>query len=456
MAKKSSENRRIVLELLNEADNDNVKFGHLLKNVLDKYNHLDKMDKAFITRLSKGCVERRITLDYIISIYAKTGNKKIKPLIRNVLRMAIYQIIYMDSVKDFAAVSEAVELVKERGLQGLTSFVNGVLRTVARQKDSIPWPDKTKKSREYLSVMYSIPEWLVVYFLSQFSFEEVETIFKGFAKEAPVTIRINGAIDRKRINEIIEFVGRTGIKASQNPYYEYAFDLEGMAGANELPGFTEGLMTIQDVSSQLDMALAGIKPGDRVLDMCAAPGGKTMHASLLAGGEGQVDARDISEAKLDLIRENATRLHRNNISFKVWDASEVDEDAIEKYDVVVLDAPCSGIGVIGRKADIRYHISENSINELSKLQKKMIDAAVKYVKKGGTLIYSTCTISKKENEKNRDYIINNHGFKPYDFSDLMCDELKQDVDMNEARAGYMQLLPGKHKADGFFISRYTK
>lgn len=450
MDKKTTENRRIVLAILMEAD-EGDKLSSLLKNSLDKVDYMDKQDKAFITRLTKGCIERRITLDYVIAQYAKT--KKLKPVIRNILRMAIYQILFMDSVKDFAACSEAVNLAKERGLQGLSSFVNGVLRNIAREKDSIKWPDKTKSYQQYLSVYYSVPEWLVDYIVKLYGKDKAEAMFDAMDQESMVTIRVNEELPSSKIADLIMFIERSGTKVTKHPYSDYAYSLDDVGGVAGLPGFNEGLFTVQDISSQMVINIAGIEKGNLVLDMCAAPGGKTMHAALLAGDEGKVIARDISDDKISLIEDNADRLGINNVTCEVHDATKLDESMIEKCDVVICDAPCSGLGVMGRKADIRYNASLDGIKSLAQLQRSIIDNAVRYVKKGGILIYSTCTITKEENADNRAYILEK-GMKAAGFDDKVS--FLDEKDRLMAADGELQLLPGQHDCDGFYISRYIK
>lgn len=452
MEKKSTENRRIALEILMEASDESVKLSTILKNSLDKIDYMDRQDKAFISRLVKGCVERRITLDYVIALYAKT--KKIKPVIKNILRMAIYQILYMDSIKDFAACSEAVNLTKDRGLVGLSSFVNGVLRNIAREKDNIKWPDKNKTPKEYLSICYSMPMWIAKYVEKVYGMELAEKMFHTMNQETDLTIRVNEELPDSKIEDLIMFIERAGVVATRHPYSRYAYVLENVAGVADLPGFHEGLFTVQDISSQIAVRVAGIKKGDKVLDMCAAPGGKTMHASIFAGDEGEVIARDISQEKIELIEDNCKRLDRHNITTQIFDASKYDEKSQGKYDVVLCDAPCSGLGVMGRKPDIRYNVEEDGVRSLAELQKKILKNAVEYVKDGGILVFSTCTITREENADNRQYIIEELGMKPYGFENMV--DYLDDESRQQAARGELQLLPGIHQCDGFYISRYIK
>ena len=455
MGKQGTESRKIVLDILSEYKSGNGKFNEVLKSALDKADYMEKTDKAFISRLARGCVEKEYTLCYVISMYAHTGNKKIKPVIKLILEMAVYQILFMDGVKDYAACSEAVNLVKKRGLSGLTPFVNGVLRNIVREKENIVWPDKEKDRKQYLSVMYSFPEWLIDYFDEIYGRDECERILEGTEKKGNLTVRLNEKLPSDKQKEIIGRIEETGIEINEHPYSRYAFILDNIDSIGRVPGFAEGYITVQDITSQLAVAVAGIKEGDTVLDCCAAPGGKTMHAALLAGESGKVFSRDVSDYKLELIRENANRLGLNNIEYEIRDARETDEKLIGKCDVVICDAPCSGLGIIGRKPDIKYNVTPDTIRELALLQRQIIDTAVKYLKKGGIFIYSTCTVTREENLDNRQYIIDEKGLKPMPFISNLNEKLVSNSNKADLEAGFIRFLPGHDAADGFFISRYT-
>lgn len=448
MGKKSTENRRIVLDMLMELETDSKAKEHiLLSNVLNKYDYMDRQDKAFITYLFEGVVRNRIKLDYVIKSYAKTKNGKIKPVVLNVLRMTVFQILYMDSVPGSAACNEAVNLVIDRGLSGLKGFVNAVSRNIERNKDSIEWPDKTKEFEKYLSVYYSMPEWIVAYLLKLYGPEKTTVMFSKMTESAKVTIRVT---DDASIETVLNALKDNGHNPVKHQYLSDAFIISKLDGAGNLPGFDEGMFTIQDASSQLAVKLAGIKPGDKVLDLCSAPGGKAVYAAKLTGSTGYVDARDIADYKLDYIKDNADRLNLKNISVKQWDASEYDESIEHAFDVVIVDAPCSGMGVMGRKSDIKYNLSYNTVKELAALQKKILLNAVKYLKKGGTLMYLTCTVTKEENLDNRNWLLDNTELTPVSFEEMLPPELKN----QGGSEGYLQLLPGIHQCDGFFISKY--
>ncbi len=449
-----SQSRQIVLDILNEYDDsENAKLGIILNNVLAKVDYFEKNEKAFISRLAKGCLEKRIALDYVIDRYAETGNKKIKPVIRNILRMAVYEIIYMRS-ESYAVCNEAVNLSILKGYKGLSGFVNGVLRHIDRDKDCISWPSKEDNPVWYLNVVYSVPGWIVKYLIKAYGLEKTEKILIGMDNYEGVGIRVNELLSDKEKKQLIENLVNEGCRVESSPYTDYAFRVYGASGIRNLPGFEEGLFTVQDISSVLAIECADIKEGSRVLDMCAAPGGKSMHAALKTGISGSVLSCDISEEKIELIRNNIDRLKCNNVDTMIWDGCVFNPDFEDKFDVVICDAPCSGLGIMGHKPDIRYNVVKENIFSLATIQKEILTNAVKYLKKGGTLIFSTCTVTKEEDMNNREFIINNLGMKPKPLK--IKEENKEEEGFNTAEEGYMLLLPGINKSEGFFISGYIK
>ncbi len=449
---KASETRKTVLELLLEWEKVGGRFDLMLKGVLDKYNYLDSRDKAFMSMLARGCVERRITLDYIIDMYADTNGKDIKPAIRNILRMGLFQVFYMEGIADHAACSEAVLLTQEKGFKGLAPFVNGVMRAVLRDRDNIKWPslkDDDKSKKIYYSVYYSMPIWIVGILIKQFGAAETKVILESFLTRSGLSVRVNNVSDTETV---IKELKEAGIDYSVSEYLPYMINVSGIEGVSRLQSFTDGKVTIQDVSSALVAELSGIKKGDRVLDMCAAPGGKATHFALKAGDEGHVTACDISDDKVWLIEDNISRMNLNNINAVLNDGTVFNKDFEGAFDVVVCDAPCSGLGIMGRKPDIRYNASFEGINELAGLQKQILANAVRYVKTGGTLIFSTCTLTDTENMGGREYILSQPGMKAAAFENIP-EALKDESSLKD---GYLLLKPGIHKCDGFFISKYTK
>ena len=302
----------------------------LMRNQFEK-----KADRAFYTRLCEGVTERKIYLDYILDHYSKTPMKKCKPLIRSLLRMGAYQILFMD-VRDAAACSEAVSLAKKRGFGRLSGFVNGVLRTLVREKENLPVPDK-KDDVKYVSITYSVPEWLSKLIIEQYGKESAEKIFASFLEARPLTIRTN--LSKTTPEELEKELEEAGVKVEKGNYLPYAFTISNLNYLGKIAAFRQGKFAVQDESSQLAVAIADINEGDFVLDVCAAPGGKTFHAADRLKGAGKVLSRDLTEYKTELIEENKDRMHYENVEVQQWDALEEDESLLESVDVLLADLP---------------------------------------------------------------------------------------------------------------------
>mgnify|MGYP002341675958 CR=1 FL=1 len=424
-------------------------YSHLvIRNVLNKYDYLKQPSKAFIKRVTEGTIEKQITIDYVLNSCSKTPVSKMKPLIRNLLRLSVYQLLFMDSVPDSAVCNEAVKLAGKRGFRNLQGFVNGVLRNIARTKTQIAYPDETDPVKCY-SVCYSMPEWLVTLFLEERGAEITKQIFEEMQKVHPVVLRYCGPEEKKE--DWKQSVAAQQITLRQHPYLSYAYLIEGGESVQSIPGYEEGLFTVQDVSSMLAVEAAGIAPGDFVVDVCAAPGGKSMLAAQKTGKEGRVLARDLTETKTALIRENAERLKLSQVEIQRYDALSFDPSLKEKADVVLADLPCSGLGIMGRKRDIKYKVTKDGMKEIAKLQRDILEAIWQYVRPGGVLLYSTCTIDPEENEEQVKLFLEDHPFRLEELSPFLPGQLQK-----EGKTGMLQLLPGKHETDGFFIARMVR
>ena len=405
--------RELVLAILMEVTQQNV-YSHLALNaVLEKYQYLEKKERAFITRVTEGTLEHMIELDYILNQFSKVKVNKMKPVIRNILRSAVYQLKYMDSVPDSAVCNEAVKLAVKKGFGTLRGFVNGVLRNVARGLDQVEYPTE---GIERLSVVYSMPEWILKLWKKTYDLDVIESMLQAFQEETPVTIRCNLA-------------------------------------KTELESFQKGEFYVQDISSMLVGELADPKKGDRVIDVCAAPGGKALHVAEKLRGTGSVEARDLSLYKVGLITENIERSGLTNIHAVQKDATVCDADVKDAADLVIADLPCSGLGVLAKKTDLKYKATEQGTKELAGLQREILKNAASYVRPGGTLIYSTCTINPAENIENVHWFLKEFPEFVLDpIADRLCSTLQDSVE----EAGCLQLLPGIHKSDGFFIARFGK
>ncbi len=405
-------NREIAMETLIEIL-ENKQFSHIyLKAVLDKYSYLEKNERAFITRLVNGTVERMLQLDFIINSYSKTKVKKMKPLIRTIMRMAAFEIYYMDSVPDSATCNEYVKLAKKRGFAGLSGFVNGVLRTISREKGKLEFKD--------LSVKYSMPQWIVDKWTSDYGKDKTEAILSGFLMPEELCIRVNLVkISREDLVHKLEGQGISIRICDTLPSACYISNYDSL---NSIPEFNQGLFYVQDYSSQMVPYKADVKATDLVIDVCAAPGGKALHVGEIAN-DGQVIARDLTDAKVAIIQANIQRTGADNVTAQRWDATEFDPDSENKFDVVIADLPCSGLGIIRKKPDIKYNQTEESLQELVKLQSDILDNVCKYVKAGGTLCYSTCTINKDENENQVENFLGSHSqFSVVEQVQLLPDE----------------------------------
>ncbi len=442
--------RELVLGVLLEVTRDG-EYSHIsLRNVLTKYQYLDKRDRAFITRVVEGTLEHMIEIDYIINQFSKVKVNKMKPVIRCILRSAVYQLKYMDSVPNSAACNEAVKLAVKKGFASLKGFVNGVLRSIERNLDTITYPDEANLL-EYLSVKYSMPEWILRKWLAQYDRVTVEMMLGDFQKEKPTTIRVNRNVMSKE--ELTQSLEKQGVHVENHPYLSDAMRITSYDYLADLDSFQKGAFHVQDISSMLVTHLANPQEGDIVIDVCAAPGGKSLHMAELLRGTGHVEARDLTEYKVNLIWDNIQRSGMKNIEAVCQDATVFDEESLEKADIVVADLPCSGLGVLGKKTDLKYKMTEQTQSNLVKLQRDILSKVKAYVKLGGTLIYSTCTINEAENMSNVEWFLSeNKDFKLVPVKEDLCEELRESV----VRDGCLQLLPGVHKSDGFFIAKFKK
>jgi 16S rRNA (cytosine967-C5)-methyltransferase len=422
----------------------------VLRDILEKYQYLEKRDRAFISRVTEGTVENMIQIDYILEQFSSVKVKNMKPFIRNLLRMSVYQMEYMDSVPDSAVCNEAVNLAQKKGFYTLKGFVNGVLRAVGRGRGQVVYPDPQKTPRKYLSVQYSMPEWILGKWLAQFDFSTVQGICEQLRKESRTCIRCN--LSRASKEQVVKRLQDQNITVKQVPYLDYALEISDYNYLQATYAFREGLFQVQDISSMLVAEVAAPKWGDYCIDVCAAPGGKSLHLSDKLNGSGCVEARDLTDYKIDLMKENIERTQRINMIAVRQDATVFDEKSVEKADVLLADLPCSGLGVIGRKPDIKYKMTEARQQELVKLQRKILDTVWQYVKVGGTLIYSTCTIGADENQYNVKWFLDNYPFVLESIDPYLCEELHS----RTTKAGYIQLVPGVHDTDGFFIARFKR
>lgn len=433
MSKEVNE-RELVLGILMDVTRDGVMSHIAVRNVLEKYQYLDKRERAFITRVSEGTLERMLELDYILDHYAKIPVRKMKPVIRNILRSAVYQMKYMDSVPVSAACNEAVKLAVQKGFGNLRGFVNGVLRSVARNLDHLPLPDP-KDLTPYWSVRYSVPEWIVAQWREEYGDGRTLEMLEALYQERPTSIRVNE--NKVSAEELKRKLEQSGVRVKMHPRVPGILLVSGYDHLAGMEGYAQGEFLVQDAASAEVAMAAGIRRGDYVIDVCAAPGGKALHAAQILQETGHVEARDVSDAKVEMIRENIARMGFSNIEAVCMDATVYDRDSGEKADVLLADLPCSGLGVLSRKTDLKYRVQKTQQEELAALQRKILETVRNYVKPGGVLMYSTCTVHRAENEENAAWFAEK-------FPEFELDWEKQ-------------IFPSaQEETDGFFLARFVR
>ena len=441
--------REIILDILLELEKRDAKSHLLIRDVLLKYDYLDARDKGFIKRVSEGTVFNRITLDYVLDKYSSKSVAKCKPAVAAILRMSLYQILYMDKVPDNAVCDEAVKLCRKKSFEAFCPFVNGVLRSICRDKDNALSFDGINDKTERLSVQYSCPEWIVKMFMKEQN--DAESLIKALSEIRPTYVKVLRSDDAPMLEK--EWTEK-GIKFESVGSIADAYKLESFEGMESVPGFLEGKFLIQDVSSMICAESTGVRVGDdlKVLDVCAAPGGKSSYVASRMLPKGEVISCDVSEDKVSLIADNVERMGLTNITPMLQDATEFNSEFENRFDVVIADVPCSGLGVMSRKSDIKYKISNEAMKDICDLQKKIVTNVSRYVKPGGVLVYSTCTVHKAENEKMVKFITENLPFKedslkPY-VPFLFTGERKADT--------HIQLRPDADGTDGFFVARFIR
>lgn len=436
--------RKIVIDVLNE-----VFFGGAYSNIaLNKAlssENIMQSDKALITEIVYGTIKYKYTIDVILKKFITIKLNKVDKNILNILRSSIYQIRYLDKVPDFAAVNEAVELAKKRVSFKSSKFVNGVLRNYLRNLN-----ESFVEGRQYiekLSFKYSFEPWMVKTFMQQYGSKEVENILGGLNLIPAVTVRVNSL--RASYDEVWDKLCESGYEISEGEVCPEAIVIRKGGGVEKNPLFKEGYFTVQDESAMLTAPCLDIKEGMTIMDLCSAPGGKTTHIGEILNNTGVIYAFDIHENKLKLIEENANRLGVKNIKCSTLDASVYDEQFKEKADRILVDAPCSGLGIIRKKPEIKWTKKPQDLKELSGIQKKILDNAAKYVKKGGIILYSTCTLNTEENNNViSSFIKRNSNFS---IEDIYFGEAKN---LHYGKYG-VTIFPSE-QMDGFFMCKLRK
>ncbi|MCC0672400.1 16S rRNA (cytosine(967)-C(5))-methyltransferase RsmB [Clostridioides sp. ES-S-0145-01] len=436
--------REIGFKVLCDIEKNN-NYSNIAINKHFKNLEISDMDRGLATELIYGVVENKYYLDYIINKLSKIKVKKMSTYVKIFLRMGTYQILFLNSISDYAAVNETVKLSKKYDKKS-SGFINAILRNEIRNKDTIM--DITEEdSVKYLSIKYSYNSWIIKNWIENFGQEFTEDLLEANNEKPSIYIRTNTLkISRE---ELIEKLNEKGIMCLKVPMVEEAIKVEKLKNIENNELFKAGLFTIQDISSMIVGKVINPKEDSLILDVCSAPGGKSTHLATLMNNTGQVIARDIFEHKLKLIKATVNRLGLKNVCVEGFDASEIDENSINKFDYVLADVPCSGLGIIRRKPEIKYK-KEEELEDITSIQKKILENASKYVKIGGTLVYSTCTVQDMENINIITSFIeeyNNFELTPID---------TVNVDLDNQDKGYLKIYPNIHSIDGFFIAKLKR
>lgn len=418
--------------------------GHLKKVIRDA--NLDRRDAALATRLCFGVLQNKMLLDYYLQQYSTMKLAKMESKVLGNLRLGLYQMLFMTKIPANAAVSEAVELTKKHCKNPRAGgMVNGILRNIARHLDELPTIDRTDPVA-YLSLLYSHPRWLVEEFGRRLPQGEAEQLLQWDNSEPPVTVQVNTC--RATTSEVIASLEEEGVTVRKHPWLADCLILSGTGDLAERTAYVKGLLYAQDPAAKLAVLAAGLTPGQKVLDACAAPGGKSFASAMVMGDRGEIRACDLHAHKKGLIEAGANRLGLTSITAQVLDGKKPRKGWEETFDTVIADVPCSGLGVIRKKPEIRYKTLEE-VAGLPQIQTDILDNVSRYVRPGGVLLYSTCTLRKEENEDvARAFLAGHPDFAPEGFT--------LPGPIGEVAEGQCTLWPQRTETDGFFIAKFRK
>ena len=418
--------------------------GHLKKVIRDA--NLDRRDAALATRLCFGVLQNKMLLDYYLQQYSTMKLAKMESKVLGNLRLGLYQMLFLTKIPPNAAVSEAVELTKKHCKNPRAGgMVNGILRNIARHLDELPTIDRTDPMA-YLSLLYSHPQWLVEEFDRRLPAGEVEALLKWDNSEPPVTVQVNTC--RAITSEVIASLEEEGVTVQKHPWLPDCLILSATGDLAERTAYRKGMLYAQDPAARLAVLAAGLTPGQKVLDACAAPGGKSFASAMVMGDQGEIRSCDLHAHKKGLIEAGANRLGLTSITAQVLDGKKPKKGWEETFDTVIADVPCSGLGVIRKKPEIRYKTLEE-VAGLPQIQTDILDNVSRYVRPGGVLLYATCTLRKEENEDVVQKFLADH-------PNFALESFTLPGPIGEVAEGQCTLWPQRVETDGFFIAKFRK
>ncbi len=435
--------RDAALTILLAVDKNQAYSNLLLHQTIEKYK-LDVKDRGLLTEITYGTLQHKLTLDYYLEPFI---HGKVDLWVRWLLRMSLYQMHYLSRIPAHAAVNEAVEIAKRRGHKGIASMVNGILRSILRE--GVRSTNDIKDPNERLAIETSHPQWLVDRWVESYGYEETAEMLRENNIQPVQTVRVNTT--KATVENVLTTLEREGVKAVRSEVMPECVHLQ-TGQAARTAAFRHGLITIQDESSMLPANVLNPQPGMKVLDMCAAPGGKTTHMAEKMQNEGSILAMDLHPKKLDLIEENTARLGLEIVQTAPVDGRKAASFLPkESFDAVLVDAPCSGLGVMRRKPDIKYTKREEDLESLQTIQLAILDNAAQVLKAGGRLVYSTCTVDKQENEGTVKLFLDQHPEMESESLTNLPEKL-----LAKQNNGMLQVFPQDFGSDGFFVAAFRK
>lgn len=420
----------------------NLVINNDIKNIEHKYYSIYR--KSVL-----GVVENLMYIDWIINHMSKTSTKKMETEVLFTLRLAVYQLFFLENSYENIVVNESVEHIKKIVNIRASKFVNAVLRNIIRNKNNIIDDMKKLPFKEYLCVKYSYPEWLVLKWIEQFGREQIEDVLIANNSEAPLTLRVNSMKTSR--DELINILQNKGMIVHKSEYLDKGIIIENPSEIDKSDEYRNGLFSIQSESSMLAGQVLNPTENSLIVDLCAAPGGKSLNAAEMMNNTGKIISRDIYNNKISLINKEKLRLGINNITVETFDATKLDDNLVGKADYCIVDVPCTGLGIIRRKPEIKYNKLESDLKTIPKIQYEILENASKYLKENGELIYSTCTVNKEENINIiNSFLKHNKNFTTVDISN----ESKNNFDTSSS--GYIEIYPHLHHMDGFFIAKLKR
>lgn len=436
--------RGTAVKLLSRYESSDSYIDKLLDGELRR-SELSPADKALVTELVNGCVRWQSRLDWILTGFYHGEYAKCMPIVRNALRIALYQMLFLSKIPPPAAINESVELIKRLKGDKAAGVVNGVMRNILRNLTSLRYPPRDEDLALHFSVLYSHPLWMVKRFLARYGETETEELLAANNHRPMLTLRVNTFVTT--LEEVTKTLNEAEIKWEPSPIHSQSILINSLRDVRSTPLFNDGMVTIQDASASLVVQLARPAPGMTVFDLCAAPGGKAVHAAELMKNQGRIVALDKYESKLALINDNALRAGVSIIESVEGDAREFQSDVLA--DLVLVDAPCSGMGTVSKKPDIKWRRTLDDIRAMAKLQAQILQHASTLVKVGGTLVYSTCTTEPEENSAVVAAFLEQN-------PDFTLDRADNYVDASVVKEGMIQTQPHRHRSDGAFAARLIK